>query len=571
MIDISIKKIYNFLVNEEPKKLKLKRSINKYSVKTPNKENVIFLTIGDKKKQAYVVTGKGKNLRSAINDAVQKYFKYRPKNHKPKQLKVDFLHSYELINKDKGFNFKKDKLRYDRGGEGLAFGKDFHTVFLPSEVASFGIIRKQKLHVKNSFRALHKHLPTSFSPYTKPIDERSETTAYKIRTKTYYIDENNFFELYRNHRIFKKLTKKDILEAIELTKDNYFKHVVNKKGKFIYSYLPFENKREKRYNILRHAGTIYSMLEVYELMPDEKLLKEAKRAFKFLIRRIKPFIINGEEVKVVVERDSMKVGGNALAIVALAKYTQVTGDTQYVTLMQELASWLKENQNQNGEFIVHKQQYSTGEHFDFVSHYYPGEAILALVRLYQIDKNETWLDVAENAAHYLINIRDKDDTLETIAHDHWLLYGLNELYRERKKQLYLDHSFFISEAIMKTQITEETASREELIGGYVPRSGNEPNSTPVACRSEGLSASYKLAKDFGYHELAEKMKHAIKEGVKFQLQMQLRPESVMHYANKKLVTGAVQGGLKSLGLRIDFTQHNISSFVALYNILKNDD
>src|SRR5690625_1071873 len=108
MIDISIKKIYNFLVNEEPKKLKLKRSINKYSVKTPNKENVIFLTIGDKKKQAYVVTGKGKNLRSAINDAVQKYFKYRPKNHKPKQLKVDFLHSYELINKDKGFNFKKD-------------------------------------------------------------------------------------------------------------------------------------------------------------------------------------------------------------------------------------------------------------------------------------------------------------------------------------------------------------------------------------------------------------------------------------------------------------------------------
>src|SRR5699024_1236113 len=112
-----------------------------------------------------------------------------------------------------------------------------------------------------------------------------------------------------------------------------------------------------------------------------------------------------------------------------------------------------------------------GEKFDFTSHYYPGEAILALVRLYQIDKKEVWLDVAEKAANFLINIRDKNDTIDTIAHDHWLLYGLNDLYRERNKDMYLDHSFFIAEAIMKTQITETNASRTELIGGYVPKSG----------------------------------------------------------------------------------------------------
>src|SRR5699024_5282749 len=107
-----------------------------------------------------------------------------------------------------------------------------------------------------------------------------------------------------------------------------------------------------------------------------------------LFKRIKPLEVNGNDIKVVVEKDAQKVGGNALAIVALAKYTEVTGNNKHVPLMQDLASWIKEVQGDDGEFTVHKQRYSNGERFDFVSHYYPGEAILALVRLYQVDKNE---------------------------------------------------------------------------------------------------------------------------------------------------------------------------------------
>src|SRR5699024_2443768 len=148
-------------------------------------------------------------------------------------------------------------------------------------------------------------------------------------------------------------------------------------GKYIYSFLPHLNKREKRYNMLRHAGTTYSMLETYELMPDDKLLAEAKRAFDYLFDRIKTHKINDKKVKVVVEKSAQNRGGNALTIVGLAKYTQATGDEQYIPLMQDLASWLKEVQGDDGEFKIHKQNPATGEIFDFISHYYPGESILA--------------------------------------------------------------------------------------------------------------------------------------------------------------------------------------------------
>lgn len=566
-----LREIYNSIVNDTAPRLPRNRKLEKKAVKLPNKRYLAFISVDDLESRALVSNGQGKSLKKAIEVAIENFKTLKPSNFTPKTVKLDVVSSIKpILRKNNIIDLKKDEIKYNRGLDGIAFGSDFHTAFLPQEVTGYNMIKSRKFNIKRAFNALHNHLPTTFSTFAEPIDNNSQTEAYRFRTKSYFINEKGFVKLYRGHKIYKTLTEADLKDAITLTKDNYFKNVVGKNGKFIYSFLPAVNKREKRYNILRHAGTVYSMLEIYEIMPDEELMEEIKRAFEFLINKIKPLEINGEKVKVVVEKDAHKVGGNALAIIAFAKYTQITKDTQYVKLMQDLASWMKHVQDETGRFTVHKQRYSTGEPFDFVSHYYPGEAILSLVRLYQIDKNEEWLDVAEKAAQYLITIRDRDVTIDTIAHDHWLLYGLNELYRERQKDIYLNHSFFIAEAMMKTQITKDTASRKELVGGYVPKSGNEPRSTPVACRSEGLGAAYRLARDFNHPDIANKMKKAIENGIKFQLQMQLKPESVMYYKNKKLCLGAVQSGLKTFDLRIDYTQHNISSFISYLKILKEN-
>lgn len=567
-----LKQIYDSIVSNAEVSITKNKDLQKEAAKLPNNNYLAFISVDDSESRALVSNGQGKTVKQAIETAINNFQTLKPDNYKPTSIKLDVVSDVKpILRKNNIINLSTDKIKYNRGLEGVAFGQDFHTAFLPQEITGYHMIESGKLNVKRAFKALHNHLPTTFSKFAIPIDNRTTVEAYRFKTKAYFMDENNFVELYRGHKMFDTLTKDDLENAIKLTKDHYFKNVVNKRGKFIYSFLPHVNRREKRYNILRHAGTIYSMLEVYEIMPDDELMQEIKRAFKFLFGKIKPLKINRKEVRVVVEKDAQKIGGNALAIIALAKYTQITQDHQYVKLMQDLASWMREVQAENGEFTVHKQRYSTGERFDFISHYYPGEAILSLVRLYQIDKNDEWLDVAEKAAHYLINIRDKNDTIDTIAHDHWLLYGLNELYRERQKEMYLKHSFFIAEAMMKRQITKEDGKREELIGGYVPKTGNEPRSTPVACRSEGLGAAYRLAKDYGHEEIATRMRKAIEEGIKFQLQMQLRPESVMYYKRKQLCLGAVQSGLKSFALRIDYTQHNISSFISFLKILQEEN
>lgn len=541
-----------------------KETIN--AVRVDNNQLVVFLSVSDKLSRAYVSIGKSTTMKKAIEAALEKYHKNKAINFKPASVKLDILTKIIPFNKEKSkVKIRTDKVKYNRGLDGIAIGKSFKAAFLPEEVIAYRMIRKGKIRTENILNAFEKHFLLSETQLIKSLIGSSSIELYKFRTKSYYIDHKGTYPLYRGHRIYTDLTKQDLWESIKLTKENYFKNVVNSRGKYIYSYSPQQNKAARRYNILRHAGTTYAMIETYELMPDEDLLKEIKKAIQFIIRKTKDTKINGHQAKVVVERDVTKLGGNALAIVALAKYTQVTKDKQYIPVMQSMATWIRELQDENGRFAFHKQRFSTGEISNFVSHYYPGEAILALVRLYQIDHNEKWLDVAENEANYLINVRDKNATIETVAHDHWLLYALNELYRERPKEMYIKHSFFIARAIMNKQLLDEKTN-PEWKGSY--RSTGTPRSTPVACRSEGLSAVHQLAVDYGYDSEAEKIKKAIHEGIKFQLQMQLRPESTMYYENKNLCLGAFHKSLKNYELRNDYTQHNISSLIAYYNILK---
>jgi len=185
------------------------------------------------------------------------------------------------------------------------------------------------------------------------------------------------------------------------------------------------------------------------------------------------------------------------------------------------------------------------------------------VRFYQVDPNESWLDVAENAANYIIKIRDKNFKLSKLPHDHWLLYGLNELYRFRKDPIYIEHTKKLCKAIISAQYQEEEPI--DYLGSFY----NPPRSTPVAIRAEGLIAAYHLLNDNGYSQDAEKILDAAKLCIRFQLQVQFGPERTIYLSNPQRALGGLSRSLTDFSIRIDYVQHNLSSFIALYNILKS--
>jgi hypothetical protein len=173
-----------------------------------------------------------------------------------------------------------------------------------------------------------------------------------------------------------------LIESAQLAGE-YLIRTVKDTGRFIYMYDAQTDRINSSYNILRHAGTTYSMLSLYGITGDKELLSASERAIQYLLTCVKPY----KNTSGIVFNNNLKTGGNALAVIALAEYTKTTGNRQYVPVMQNLCEYILLSQKENGEFIS-KRIYSTNEVTDFVSIYYPGESLLALCRMYSIDRNE---------------------------------------------------------------------------------------------------------------------------------------------------------------------------------------
>ena len=94
-----------------------------------------------------------------------------------------------------------------------------------------------------------------------------------------------------------------------------------------------------------------------------------------------------------------------------------------------------------------------------------------------------------------------------------------------------------------------------------------PRSTPTATRSEGLCAVYQLARDFRTSREANQILSTLEMGIAFQLQTQFRPESVMYVSDPQRSLGGFHSSLTNFRLRIDYTQHNISSLLCAIRVL----
>jgi len=516
----------------------------------------VFISISNAKSTATVIRGAGNGMAEAIKKALVQVQALARTGFQPEWIKFDIVQ--ELFSQNNVSPTKLLPPKFEHSLYGLAFDRASGLAFLPEELVARTLVdSKQKLRFKN----IESYLNKSSKPteHVQRLESERQLTTYRFSLKSFFSDGKELIPLYRGHRISRHPSKGDLLSAA-VSAGQYLAQNVGSDGRFVYIYWPKTNRISDEYNILRHAGTTYSMLELYEVARDPLILKEAERALDYLVRTARPFGEGSDDILCIVEEGETKLGGNALAAIALAKYMEVTGSREHLALLIALGKWILSVQDESGRFTVHKQSYSDGRVFSFRSEYYPGEALLALNRIYTMDKKEAWLDAAERGAQYLINVRDGGLPLEQLAHDHWLLYALNELYRHRPKPLYLNHAFRIAEAIVQSQ--NRNPVYPDWLGSYY----KPPRSTPTATRSEGLYAAYLLARDFASPERAQAILEAISLGLAFQLQTQFRSESVMYLENPQRCLGGFHRSLTNYEIRIDYVQHNISSLLGLYRL-----
>jgi AMMECR1 domain-containing protein len=189
--------------------------------------------------------------------------------------------------------------------------------------------------------------------------------------------------------------------------------------------------------------------------------------------------------------------------------------------------------------------------------YYPGEAMLALMKLYNKTGNKTYLDSVYKAFHYYKEYWRKNKNTAFIPW-HTQVYFL--LYNEVKDPEIKDFIFEINDWLVnRYQIRNDIY--KDKIGGF-PQN-NPRNST--SSYLEGIADAYLLARNIEDNFHLIKYRKAIQLGVRFIVLTQYTENNAFYIGNQKRTLGGFRHSLISNIQRIDYTQHAIMALMKIYD------
>ncbi len=514
----------------------------------------LFFSVSDRTERANVVHVSGKTFDTAWNQGIAKLRRFLEK-HKLKQgwLRVDWVTHVEGLDWcDLNKRLQGTKRNYFRYG--LAFDNALQQAFLEQELNANamlymgGDVANAQLNEKN-------FASYAVSRYGKKasLDFSPQTPVYIFSTQGVFCDTSGACYLLADagpdagRRVLPSLDTKQVGCLIE-TGSRYLAGQVKKTGEFFYGWHPCFDRKIRTYNTLRHVSSTYAMIEAWEVTGDKTLKAAIDRSVSYFTQTlVKIYALpGGQTVAYLADTgDEIKLGGNAVCLLALVKYCEATGTRDYLPLLEKLALGIVHMQDAaNGRFdhVLNVNDLSLKEPFRII--YYDGEAAFGLMRLYGLTQDPRWLAAVEKAFDYFIANKHWK------AHDHWLSYCVNELTRYKQEEKYFRFGI-------------------QNISGHLDfvleRMTTYPTLLELMMAAEQMLSRLKDMPDMQHLLLnldSDKFYRALDYRAHYLLNGYFWPEMAMYFKNPARIVGSFFIRHHSFRVRIDDVEHYLSGFVA---------
>ncbi|HEX8126704.1 MAG TPA: hypothetical protein VF548_14105 [Allosphingosinicella sp.] len=328
----------------------------------------------------------------------------------------------------------------------------------------------------------------------------------------------------------------------------YLARNVLSNGRFRYLVDPATGRSGPGYNLLRHAGALMALGIWAGRLSEAEALPAMARSADFLLERVSKAGPGGRPC--LVSKGRAKLGGSALLILALLEKDAALGSDRNFELCEGLADYLVSQQCASGAFAsIHR--IDGGEARPFHSDYYPGQAVLALLRFHAAAGSPRHLAAGLAGASHLLE-REPLPLQPTDVADHWLIMALAAAHRFEERPLFLARALAGGERVMRQALRPAGDSSEVADPDY--------GCAPAATRGEALAAAARLALLAGDTAAAERFGRGLGGVVRFCLR------------HRWLQPGACLGGFSTSRsdrrIRVDTVQHAILAMDSLAGLLR---
>lgn len=403
----------------------------------------LFISVSDGKSRARVAHVSSPSFNQSWNMVVDKTFEMMKKfDVKPIWIKVDLVNWVQKI----PYAALKNIVLSAKFGKFLRMGfsldTEFDLAFLEAEANSYKLYDYTVIPLKAS-KPGHDKVPVINKEqiekyllwYKESKNVEIGNYVYLFNCKSYFVDQDNVtYSLYdkglRCGRREVEEVDATICKNILTTASQYLTRQLKEDGSFIYGYYPSFDSMMKSYNILRHTGTLWSMMCAYDVTQDPSIKPVIEKSLDYLESQI---LYYDNNIAFVLEAkdEEIKLGGLGVAIIAMTKYMETYGDRDYRDLVSKLANGIIHMQHpETGQLahVLYSDDFTLKEATRTV--YYDGESTYALVKAYEVTKEKKYLEAAQLSIDYFI----RNNYIK--YRDHWLAYAMNEFTKFVHDEVY---------------------------------------------------------------------------------------------------------------------------------------
>ncbi|MBN2712306.1 MAG: AMMECR1 domain-containing protein, partial [Planctomycetes bacterium] len=366
-------------------------------------------------------------------------------------------------------------------------------------------------------------------------------TIYRYQSESFMATRTNVIPLIRGSMLVdgSAVNQKQLADSLESAYGYFGTHLLDQGGLFDYEYDASRDKLSDKNNHIRQMAALWIAAKAANFLKRDDLNSKIKDSVDHYTLQIKK---SEDGLSYIGIDENPKIAYNAFIILALSELA----NNDAASLTQSiLAQSLLDMQQPDGSF---KTMFLEGGENGI--DYYPGEAMLALITLYDRSKNKRreYVEALQKALPYY---RQYWQGNKNTAFVPWQTQAYYLLHKVTGDKELADFIFEMNDWLVD--------NHQLLAPKYPDELGGFPKKIPFGCRTsaylEGLIDAQDLARKVGDTTRMEKYRKAILLGLRFIMQTQFDSNNTYYVPKPWKALGGFKKSLFENDIRIDYVQH----------------